>query len=115
MPKENEGKNSENTTEKKGVITLLEERFISHEEPELIRLLYNYITTHENMGIDAAKALVKIASVDTPDKKMQASAVTFIEILFEDKLNNREFQDSQYYIDKILKGEGKNTTDEISR
>lgn len=88
----------------KNTLTALEEKFKQHKEKDLMRLLYNYIADHEKMGITAAKALLNIISHDAKDPQLKTTVNSFIEILFEDKMNDRDFKQSEYYIDKVIKG-----------
>lgn len=96
-------------------ISKLEEQFANHDEHELLRLLHDYITTHEDMGLSAAKALINIVANSHPDTTLQESAVKFVDIIFEDKMNKKEFQKSDYYIDKIIQGRASKGDDGVSR
>lgn len=105
---------SKNQSSEGNTLTVLEGKFKNHEEQDLMRLLYNYITNHEKMGIAAAKALLNIISHDSKDPQLKTTVNSFIEILFEDKMNDRDLKQSDYYINKVIKGRAEDSS-EISR
>lgn len=89
------------------LISTLEKQYQEKDIEHVMQELYNYISQNKNFNAVSAKALVHIIIHDSKDEALNKSLLSFIEIIFEDKLNNNKMRDAKYYIGKAMRGDVK--------
>ena len=96
------------------LISTLEKQYQEKDIEHVMQELYTYISDNKNFNAVSAKALVHIIIHDSKNEELNRSLLSFVEIIFEDKLNNNKMRDAKYYIGKALKSDlkGKNSATE---